>query len=310
MEGEAKCKILVIGATGKLGQWIAKASIALLHPTFALVRSSTIAAKLELIDSFRALGITILEGSLEEHDSLVEAIKQVDVVISAVREMQQLQDQLNIVAAIKEAGTVKRFLPSEYGLDVDRVKAHWSIQPMFNLKAQIRRSIEAAGVAHTYVCSFCFAGYFLRNLGQPGGMTSPRRDKVLIHGDGNTKVVYLCEEDIGRLVVMAAVDPRTMNKVVHLRFPKNVLSQNELVALWEIKIGKTLEKTFVPGEEMIRMVEVDPSKWDNMAIAMKHAVFVKGYTYNLEMGPNDVEASHIYPDEEYVKVDDYLQNFV
>jgi nucleoside-diphosphate-sugar epimerase len=57
-------KILVVGATGAIGQFITKASARLGHPTFALVRPTTAvphSSKKELIDSFKASGITILE---------------------------------------------------------------------------------------------------------------------------------------------------------------------------------------------------------------------------------------------------------
>ncbi len=57
-------KILVVGATGAIGQFIIKASAQLGHPTFALVRPTTAgphSSKKELIDSFKASGITILE---------------------------------------------------------------------------------------------------------------------------------------------------------------------------------------------------------------------------------------------------------
>jgi 5-methylthioribose kinase len=61
---------------------------------------------------------------MNEHESLVAAVKQADVVISAVGHHhgpQELhQGQLNIVAAIKQAGNVKRFVPSEYGMDVEQ----------------------------------------------------------------------------------------------------------------------------------------------------------------------------------------------
>lgn len=46
------------------------------------------------------------QGDLYDHQSLVEAIKQVDVVISTVGHW-QLPDQDKIVSAIKEAGNVK-----------------------------------------------------------------------------------------------------------------------------------------------------------------------------------------------------------
>ena len=46
------------------------------------------------------------QGDIYDHASLVNAIKQVDVVISTVGR-EQLADQINIIAAIKEAGNVK-----------------------------------------------------------------------------------------------------------------------------------------------------------------------------------------------------------
>ena len=48
----------------------------------------------------------MLQGDLNDHESLVKAIKQVDVVISTVGRL-QFSDQVKIIAAIKEAGNVK-----------------------------------------------------------------------------------------------------------------------------------------------------------------------------------------------------------
>lgn len=47
-----------------------------------------------------------MQGDLYDHESLVKAIKQVDVVISTAGHM-QLADQVKIIAAIKEAGNIK-----------------------------------------------------------------------------------------------------------------------------------------------------------------------------------------------------------
>ena len=52
------------------------------------------------------IGYVMLQGDLYDHESLVKAIKQVDVVISTVGRA-QLSDQVKIIAAIKEAGNVK-----------------------------------------------------------------------------------------------------------------------------------------------------------------------------------------------------------
>ncbi|RVW48297.1 Isoflavone reductase-like protein [Vitis vinifera] len=180
-----KSKILIIGGTGYIGKFIVAASAKSGHPTFALVRESTVSEKFEIIESFKSSGVTLVYGDLYDHESLVKAIKQVDVVISTVGHA-QLPDQVKIIAAIKEAGNVKRFFPSEFGNDVDRVHAVEPAKTAFAIKAQIRRTIEAEGIPYTYVSSNFFAGYFLPSLSQPGA-TTPPRDKVIILGDGNPK---------------------------------------------------------------------------------------------------------------------------
>jgi len=72
--------ILIIGGTGYIGRHISKASLALGHPTFLLVRESTASnpEKAKLLESFKDSGAIILHGSLEDQASLVEAIKKVE----------------------------------------------------------------------------------------------------------------------------------------------------------------------------------------------------------------------------------------
>ncbi|KAM3758499.1 hypothetical protein ACB098_01G048800 [Castanea mollissima] len=159
-----KSKILIIGGTGYIGKikFIVEASAKAGHPTFALVRESTVSdpVKGKLIENFKNLG-----GDLHDHGS-VETIKQVDVVISTVGHG-QLQDEFKIIDAIKEAGNVKRFYPSEFGNDVDRVHAVAPQKSAFAAEAKIRRAIEAEGIPYTFVSSNYFAGYFLPTLAQP-----------------------------------------------------------------------------------------------------------------------------------------------
>ncbi|XLS92635.1 hypothetical protein HN51_068643 [Arachis hypogaea] len=197
-----KSKVLVVGGTGYIGKFIVNASAKAGHPTFVLVKESSLSHphKSNLIQSFKSSESPFyMLGDISDHSSLVKALKQVDVVISAVSGA-QTEDQLNIISAIKEAGNIKRFLPSEFGLDVDR---HNAVEPAASAlagKAKIRRAIEAEGIPHTCVVSNAFAGYFLSTLGQQG-VTSPPRDKVAILGDGNVKGVYVAEEDVGTYTV-------------------------------------------------------------------------------------------------------------
>ncbi|XP_021284233.1 isoflavone reductase-like protein [Herrania umbratica] len=305
-----KSKVLIIGGTGYIGKFIVEASAKEGHPTFALVRKSAVSdpVKGKLIDNFKSLGVQLLYGDLYDHESLVKAIKQVDVVISAVGHM-QIADQVKIIAAIKEAGNVKRFLPSEFGNDADRVHAVEPAKSAFAIKAQIRRAIEAEGIPYTYVPANCFAGYFLPSLCQAGA-TAPPRDKVVILGDGNAKAVFNYEGDIGTFTIKAVDDPRTLNKVLFIRPPKNTYSFNELVALWEKLIGKTLEKTYVPEDQLLKQIQEAPIPI-NVVLSINHSIFVKGDHTNFEIESSfGFEASELYPDVKYTTVEEYLRRFV
>ncbi|CAI0377469.1 unnamed protein product [Linum tenue] len=193
-----KSKNLFIGGTGYIGKYLVEASAQSGHPTFLLVRESTLSnpEKSTVIGKFKTLGVRFLtvssnsslrglQGDLYDHESLVKAIRQVDVVISTVG-YAQLLDQVRIISAIKEAGNIKRFLPSEFGSDVDHVNAVEPAKTAFASKAKVRRAIESEGIPFTYVSSNLFNGIFLATLTQLG-TTAPPRDKVVIFGDGNPK---------------------------------------------------------------------------------------------------------------------------
>nr|AFK42738.1 unknown [Lotus japonicus] len=306
-----KSKILFIGGTGYIGKHIVEASAKAGHPTFALVREATLSdtAKAPVLDNFKSLGVTLVAGDLYDHDSLMKVIKQVDVVISTVGAL-QLADQVKIIAAIKEAGNIKRFLPSEFGNDVDRTHAVEPAKSAFAAKAHIRRTIEAEGIPYTYVSSNYFAGYFLPTLAQPGAFAPPPpKDKLFIYGDGNQKAVFNKEDDIGTFTIRAAEDPRTLNKIVYIKPSKNIYSFNELVALWEKKIGKTVEKVHIPEEKLLKDIQEAPIPI-NIILSINHAVFVKGDHDNFVIEPSfGVEASALYPDVEYTTVDEYLTQF-
>ncbi|KAG4214331.1 hypothetical protein ERO13_A01G114800v2 [Gossypium hirsutum] len=305
-----KSKVLIIGGTGYLGKFIVEASAKEGHPTFVFVRESTVSdpVKGKLVDNFKNLGVHLLLGDMYDHESLVKAIKQVDVVISVVGQM-QLSDQVKIIAAIKEAGNVKRFFPSEFGMDVDKNNAVEPAKSTFAIKAQIRHAVEAEGIPYTYVPANCFAGYFLPTLSQPGA-TSPPRDKVVILGDGNPEAVFNHEADIGTYTIKAVDDPRTANKTLFIRPPKNTYSFNELIALWEKLIGKTLEKTYVPEDQLLKQIQESPIPI-NIMLAISHSIFVNGDCTNFEIDPSfGYEASELYPQVKYTTVEEGLSRFV
>ena len=109
----AKCRVLVVGGTGYIGRRIVKASLAQGHETFVLQRPELglQIEKLQMLLSFKKQGARLVSASFSDHRSLVEAVKQVDVVISAISGVHfrshSILLQLKLVEAIKEAGNVK-----------------------------------------------------------------------------------------------------------------------------------------------------------------------------------------------------------
>ncbi|XP_015069349.1 isoflavone reductase homolog A622-like [Solanum pennellii] len=309
---EEKSKILIIGGTGYIGKYIVKESVKCGHSTFILVRENTLAnpEKSKFIDTFKSIGVTLVYGDLSNQESLIKAIKQVDVVISTVGGG-QFADQENIINAIKEAGNIKRFFPSEFGFDVDHVDAVKPAASHFALKAKIRNMIKSQGmIPYTFVISNWFGDFFLPNFGDLQAKTPPR-DKVVIFGDGNTKAIYVKEENIATYTIKAVDDPRTLNTTLHIRPPANILSFNEIVSLWEEKIGKTLDKVYLPEEKIINMIQGGADLPSRVNLAICHSIFVKGDSTNFEVDPSiGVEATELYPEVKYTTVKDYYNKFV
>ncbi|CAO2209264.1 unnamed protein product [Urochloa humidicola] len=309
-----KSKILVVGGTGYLGRHVVAASARLGHPTYALVRDTTAPsdpAKAALLKTFTDAGVTLLKGDLADHASLVRAAKLADIVISTVG-VPQIPDQTKLVAAIAEAGNVRRFVPSEFGLDADRSDAA-VVEPARSMivtsKAAIRRAVEAAGVPYTYVLAGYFFGYGLPGVGQVLSRAPPA-DKAFVLGSGDVKVMFAEEGDIGSYTVMAAADPRAENRTLHIRPPGNTMSHNELLAMWEEKTGKKFERVHVDEDDVLKQIR-EASIPMNVILSIGHATHIKGEQSKVEVDPSTgVDASELYPDVKYTTVDEYLNRLL
>ncbi|GAY34612.1 hypothetical protein CUMW_276970, partial [Citrus unshiu] len=124
-------------------------------------------------------------GELDEHEKIVSILKEVDVVISTVTYPQCL-DQLKIVHAIKVAGNIKRFLPSDFGCEEDRVRPLPPFEACLEKKRIVRRAIEAAKIPYTFVSANLYGAYFVNVLLRP----SESYDDVVVYGSGEAKGTF------------------------------------------------------------------------------------------------------------------------
>uniref|UniRef100_A0A7N2N1D6 NmrA-like domain-containing protein n=1 Tax=Quercus lobata TaxID=97700 RepID=A0A7N2N1D6_QUELO len=202
-----------------------------------------------------------------------------------------------------------RFIPSEFGTDPSRM-GH-ALEPgrvTFDEKMRVRRAIEEAKIPFTYVTANCFAGYFAGNLSQMETLLPPR-DKVTIYGDGNVKVVYMDEDDVALYTIKTIDDPRTLNKTLNIRPPENILSQRELVEKWEKLIGKELQKISCSQEDFLASIKgLDFAS--QVGVGHFYHFFYEGCLTNFEIGEEGEEASELYPDVKYTRMDEYLKLYL
>ncbi|GFP81421.1 eugenol synthase 1 [Phtheirospermum japonicum] len=273
-----------------------KASIKLGHPTYVFSRPNS--NKTEIIDELRSTGAIIVKGEIDDHDKLVSVLKEVDVVIS-VLPYPQVLEQLKILEAIKVAGNIKRFLPSDFGVEEDRVAVLPPFEAFLEKKRKIRRAIEAAKVPYTFVSANCCGAYFVNYLLRP----FEQKQEITVYGSGEAK------EDIGILTIKVATDPRTRNRVVIYRPAANVISQLELISLWEKKTGKVFKRVHVPEGELVSLSQTLPDP-ENIPVSILHSIFIKGVTTNFDLEENEVEASALYPDLKLTTIDELLDIFL
>ncbi|GLJ28614.1 hypothetical protein SUGI_0563910 [Cryptomeria japonica] len=281
----SKSRVLIIGGTGHLGQRFVRASLACSHPTYVLFRPQAAhnLGKVDLLISFKKAGAHLVQGSLDDHESLVTALKQVDVVVSALAGTivrNGILQQLKLLEAIEAAGNIKRFLPSEFGVDPDRLVD--SIEPEHPVMIDKRK----------------FGQGFI-----------PSTERVTLYGDAKTKVIWVDEDDIASYTIRAIDDPRTEIRKVHIRPPANILSQGEVVEIWEKIIGHPLDKTQISKEDWLKTMEGKPFEVQAI-ISHAYDIFYEGCTTNFEIGADEKEACQLYHDVKYTSVESYLKLYV
>jgi hypothetical protein len=79
----------------------------------------------------------------------------------------------------------QRFVPSEFGNEVDTVQALPPFQRVCDNKKKFRRAIEEAGIPFTFFSANSYAKYFIDYFFHP--RQKPQPEEVVIYGDGLTK---------------------------------------------------------------------------------------------------------------------------
>nr|XP_017251024.1 PREDICTED: eugenol synthase 1-like [Daucus carota subsp. sativus] len=245
------------------------------------------------------MGVTVFVGELDEHEKLVEVLRQVDIVIVTFG-VPLILEQMKIIRAMKEAVL---YTNSSDGV---RISPLPPFQTCCDKKKLIRRAAEESGIPYTFVSANSFGAYFVNSLLHP---YDQNLKKVTVYGTGEAKFGCNYEKDIAEYTVKAATDERAENGLIIYRLPKNVITQLDLISRWERKTGRTMEKTFISDKEMVKLSQSSPFP-EAVGIAIFHSIFVKGEQMNYELKEDDLDAVELYPDYDYTTVDQLLDIFV
>ena len=213
-----KNKILLAGATGYLGRFIAEELVEKGYDVKIVVRNK------EKID-LKAQNLTILEAQVTQPETLKEICKNIDVVISTVGITRQkdgltymdvdFQSNVNLIDEAKKRG-VKKFIYISV-LNGEKLR-HLKI---CEAKEKLGDYLKSSGMDYCII--------------RPNGFFSDMKDflkmaktgKVYLFGDGKLKLNPIHGKDLANEVVNAI---RQDKKEINIGGP-DLLSQNEIAEL-------------------------------------------------------------------------------
>lgn len=117
------------------------------------------------------------------------------------------------------------------------------------------------------------------------------------------------EDDIATYTIKTLDDPRTLNKTLYLRPPDNILSQRQLVEMWEKLSGNKLERSSISVDDFLGPMK-DLDYASQVGIGHFYHIFYEGCLTNFEIGEWGEEASKLYPEVQYTRMTDYLKRYL
>ncbi|KAF9698479.1 hypothetical protein EKO04_003762 [Ascochyta lentis] len=217
--------VIIIGSGGNLGPSVLKAFLNSSFNTSVLSREGS--------SSTFPSGVNVLRANYESIDSLKQAFQGQDAVISIVGGS-ALGDQNKLIDAAVAAG-VKRFIPSEYGVDTTNPKV-LAIAPFFQAKistVDYLKSKEDA-LSWTAVATGAFLDWGLK-VGFLG--LNSANKTATIFDSGNAKFSTTNLSTIGTALVKVLENAEaTKNQRVYIG--EFQVSQNEILAAAEKITGQ------------------------------------------------------------------------
>ncbi len=241
--------VLVAGSTGKVGGKICDLLLSQGRAVRALVRPTTDPKKVERL---RELGADVVVGNTEEPASLGPAVEGATHVVTTASTFpaDQRPDAIdlverggtcNLVDAAAAAAGVRRFVHLSL-LETPTTYPHQ--QAKLAAEAYVKQS----GLEYAIVKPGLFVDVW---FSPPLGFDLAA-GTIQIFGDGTATHTWICTDDVARFCVWALDADEARNASIELGGP-DVLSQLDILGLYESMLGVQLERRYLPAEQLERM---------------------------------------------------------
>lgn len=189
-------KILIFGGTGTIGRYITAALLRAkpsFHQLVLFTSPNSAKEKAQQLNKWKSEGLSIIVGDLTSEADVTAAYAGVDTVISAVGRG-GLQLQINLLRLAEASDSVKWFLPSEFGTDIEHNTDKSPHERPHQLKLQVRKYIRenVKRVKVTYVVTGPYFDMWVdvgAGFEKAGGFVPDKKQAYVIE-DGNGKVGF------------------------------------------------------------------------------------------------------------------------
>jgi uncharacterized protein YbjT (DUF2867 family) len=269
--------ILVVGATGQLGQMIVERLLDSGREVRALVRSGT------AHQALTAAGATAVAGDLKDAESLRAACSGVDAVITTANssarggadtvESVDRWGNRNLIDAAVSAGVRHFVFVSALGASADHP------MPFLRAKGESEDHLRASGMTWTVLQPNLYMDKLpMAVVGEPAMAGGP----VVLVGEGRRPHSIVAARDVARYAVVALDHDSAVGQTLMIGGPEPV-TWYDVVEAFEQELGRTLDVHTVPADQpvpgmpeivfqLLSGLEVYDSPLDPSALVMKYGV--------------------------------------
>jgi uncharacterized protein YbjT (DUF2867 family) len=238
---------LVVGATGFLGSQVCRELVARGMPVAAMVRDADHPTK---VGPLREAGIQVVQGDLKDPASVERACQGMEAVVSTAsasishQQGDNIQSvdrdgQMRLIDAAKAAG-VSRFVFISFSSNLT------TEAPLTTAKRDVERYLADSGVPFTILrCAF-----LMEIMVNPLVGFDFSKGTAVVYGTGDTGLSLVSIDDVARMVALCLERPEATGATIEFGGP-DVVTQHEIVRIFEDVSGRTFEVQHVPEEGLV-----------------------------------------------------------